>query len=77
MKHHGPARTFHAVATIGLFKRMPPIDPQNRASPKANTPPSDAANRRFTTMAVDAYKLTADAALSSRLLSHPPGRKRP
>ena len=31
-----------AIPTIGLFSFMAPVDPKNRASPKAKMPPSEA-----------------------------------
>ena len=34
-----------AIPTTGLFSCSPPIDPRNCASPKQNTPPSDATNQ--------------------------------
>ena len=33
------------MPTIGWFSRMPPVDPKNAASPKANTPPSRATSQ--------------------------------
>ena len=30
------------MVTTGLFKLMPPVEPRKRASPKLNTPPSEA-----------------------------------
>ena len=33
------------MPTMGLFRRMLPVDPENTASPKANTPPSEATNQ--------------------------------
>ena len=31
-----------AIPTIGLFRRTPPVEPRKAASPKENTPPSEA-----------------------------------
>ena len=33
------------MPTTGLFRTIPPVDPKNLASPKVNTPPSDATNQ--------------------------------
>jgi hypothetical protein len=34
-----------AIATIGLLRRVPPIEPRNVASPKAKMPPSEATSQ--------------------------------
>jgi hypothetical protein len=34
-----------AMPTIGLFSARPPVEPQNWALPKVNTPPSDATSQ--------------------------------
>jgi hypothetical protein len=34
-----------AIPTIGAFKRIAPVEPKNRASPKLNMPPSEATNQ--------------------------------
>jgi hypothetical protein len=33
------------MATIGFVSLMAPVDPKNPASPKANTPPSEATSQ--------------------------------
>ncbi len=33
------------MPTTGLFRGWPPVDPKNPASPKVNTPPSEATNQ--------------------------------
>jgi len=34
-----------AIPVIGLARRMAPVDPKKRASPKAKIPPSDATSQ--------------------------------
>src|SRR5438105_3513412 len=33
------------MPTMGVFRRMLPVEPENTASPKANAPPSEASNQ--------------------------------
>jgi len=33
------------MPTIGRFRRLPPVEPWNRASPKLKMPPSDATSQ--------------------------------